>query len=179
MTTELKRHADGERWLPIPGYEGRYDVSDHGRVRRLKVSYGRALPAPEIATLKRAGRYWSAQLSHSGFRTREYIHRLVLLAFVGPAPAGREAAHVDGDTGNNRLANLMWATRSENAEHRRAHGTMPIGEACINAKLTEAAVREIRAMPRSYNASATARRFGVSRSLVRLVKAGKVWAHVC
>ena len=32
MTTTV----DAERWLPVVGWEGRYEVSDHGRVRTVE-----------------------------------------------------------------------------------------------------------------------------------------------
>lgn len=178
MTTEPKRHADGvETWLPVIGYEGLYEVSDLGRVRRMCASYGRA-SEPIVVTAKRAGcAYLAAQLTN-GKRRREYVHRLVLAAFVGPAPKGHQCAHLDGDKRNNRLDNLCWATISENAEHRREHGTMILGENHANAKLNGAAVRAIRALSGRVNATAVARRFGVSRTLIRKIRAGEGWSHV-
>jgi hypothetical protein len=55
------------------------------------------------------------------------VHHLVLEAFVGPRPAGHEAAHGDGDKTNNALANLRWATPKENAADRYRHGTVLFG----------------------------------------------------
>jgi hypothetical protein len=49
------------------------------------------------------------------------IHRLVLAAFMGPCPSGREAAHWNGDKSDNRLANLRWATPDENASDKIRH----------------------------------------------------------
>lgn len=46
-------------------------------------------------------------------RTRS-VHQLVLEAFVGPRPEGMYGLHWDDDKNNNRLANLRWATPSEN-----------------------------------------------------------------
>lgn len=42
------------------------------------------------------------------------VHTLVLTAFVGPRPEGREALHGDNGVHDNSLDNLRWGTRSEN-----------------------------------------------------------------
>src|SRR5215471_1608313 len=44
-----------------------------------------------------------------------FVHRLILEAFVGPCPKGMEARHLNGDRQDNRLVNLAWGTRLENA----------------------------------------------------------------
>lgn len=51
------------------------------------------------------------------------MHRLVLSAFVGPAPEGMEALHRDGSRANNRIANLAWGTHAQNQRDQLAHGT--------------------------------------------------------
>jgi hypothetical protein len=45
-----------------------------------------------------------------------------MLAFVGPRPEDREIAHWNGDRADNRLVNLRYATKSENALDRVRHG---------------------------------------------------------
>jgi hypothetical protein len=52
------------------------------------------------------------------------VHRLVCEAFHGPAPDGRECAHLDGNQLNNRADNLAWVTHKENVAHMIAHGTI-------------------------------------------------------
>src|SRR5262245_50618733 len=42
------------------------------------------------------------------------VHRLVLLAFVGPCPGGMECCHANDDRQDNRLSNLRWDTRGNN-----------------------------------------------------------------
>src|SRR5271166_1685861 len=50
---------------------------------------------------------------------RYFGHTLVLLTFVGPCPEGYECRHLDGNPANNRLRNLAWGTRLENAADQR------------------------------------------------------------
>lgn len=110
-----------ERWLPVPGWEGLYFVSDHGRVR----SEDRVIERRDGVRQPRRGRvlkpfpvpsgHLVVTLGHSP-RKQEYIavHRIVLNAFVGPLPAGMETLHRDDDPTNNHLGNLRYGTRSEN-----------------------------------------------------------------
>ena len=51
------------------------------------------------------------------------MHRLVLAAFVGPLPEGKEVCHNNGNPGDNRLENLRYGTKSENNLDRVKHGT--------------------------------------------------------
>lgn len=109
-----------ERWQPIPGFEGHYDVSDMGRVRsHSRLSQGRDLRQHITAGYHRVslcawdlGRQKKAHL----------VHRLVLTAFVGPCPEGMEALHINGNSSDNRLCNLRWGTRAENVADQVAHG---------------------------------------------------------
>lgn len=119
---ELYRFIPGvEQWRPIPGYEGRYEVSDHGQVKSLlhKISF----------IMKQQTDKW-------GYRTIKlcpykrvnqgngcFVHRLVLLAFVGECPNGMEGSHKNSDTEDNSLSNLLWETQAENAERKRTNGT--------------------------------------------------------
>lgn len=106
-----------ERWLPIPGFEGLYDVSDMGRVRSSRAGRVRSATAHPSGHLK-------IQLHKNGVRHDWYVHQLVLLAFVGPCPEGMEGCHFpDRSPSNNRLDNLRWDTRSGNRRDAIAHGT--------------------------------------------------------
>jgi hypothetical protein len=109
-----------ERWLPIPGYEGRYDVSDQGRVR----SWTRSLRDPHLLRqhLNGAG-YLQVKLCRDRAVNTARVHLLVLLAFVGPRADGLVCRHLDGDSNNNVLSNLRYGTYAENAQDRVRHGT--------------------------------------------------------
>jgi hypothetical protein len=107
-------HAD-EQWRPVPGFEGKYEVSDLGRVKSLRWTPPRILrPGPS--------NYGHLSVA-LGQRNTRMIHQLVLLAFVGPRPPGQEARHLDGDPANNRLDNLCWGTRGDNIRDAVRHGT--------------------------------------------------------
>jgi hypothetical protein len=107
-----KGDDDMEVWKLVPGYDGKYEVSDHGRVRNRTKELARAIMRSGHLTV------------HLGRQTH-YVHRLVLFAFVGVPPANTqriEARHLDGNPANNSLANLTWGTVVENRADRRRLG---------------------------------------------------------
>lgn len=119
-----------ENWRPITGYEGRYEVSNVGRVRSLD----RVTPHNTSANGQtRTGRVLSPRLNRSGYPTiglrsgklvRNFfsVHRLVAVAFV-PNPDGKpQVNHIDNDRANNRWDNLEWTTQTENLAHMTAQG---------------------------------------------------------
>jgi hypothetical protein len=95
---------DEERWLPVPGYAGFYEVSDLGNV----VSLRRASAAggPLAAQLGTRG-YRVVILSKYGRQRTIPVGRLVLSAFRGPA-LGRRARHGSKGKADDSLANLEW-----------------------------------------------------------------------
>ena len=104
-----------ERWLPVLDWEDRgYQVSDLGNVRgatgkiRKQANHG-------------AG-YRSVGLWDGKRVVTKLVHHLVLEAFVGRKPQGMEALHGDDDHANNRLENLRWGTKQENADDCVANG---------------------------------------------------------
>ena len=110
-----------EIWKPIPGYEGRYQVSDQGRV----MSFVRN----KKGIILRPGRMPQGHLSVALGRGNSHcVHKLVLLAFVGAAPEKYECLHINGIPSDNRLCNLRWGTRSENIKDSYAHGARDIAK---------------------------------------------------
>lgn len=117
-----------ERWLPIPGYEGYYEVSDLGRVRSVPRIVPHAVAPLTIrgrimCTCKSRGGHLRVTLARGGKTVTRSVHALVLAAFVGPRPEGLEGCHGDGDPSNNRLSNLRWDTTSNNHLDAVRHGT--------------------------------------------------------
>ena len=122
-----------ERWLPIVGYEGRYEVSDQGRVRSvdriINDSIGRsyAVAGKPLRPYKMSSGHHIVTVDQTGGAlVRKLVHVLVLESFIGPCPAGMEACHWDDDPSNNRLANLRWDTRSANTHDRVRNGVHPM-----------------------------------------------------
>jgi hypothetical protein len=119
-----------EIWKSIKGFTGRYEVSNKGRVRSLTQVVICEGPVKGRYTsvrrgkILRPGRMPSGHLSVAlGKGNSQCVHKLVLIAFVGPAPEGYECRHLNGDPADNRLENLCWGSRSENIQDAVRHGT--------------------------------------------------------
>jgi hypothetical protein len=170
-----------EQWRPVVGYEGRYEVSDHGRVRSLD----RTVPHPRLGTQFVKGRllrhwvlrngYAQVSLHVNGTEKKETIHRMVLAAFTEVCPDRLVAAHNDGNPLNNHVSNLRWSTQKENINDKRLHGTM---ERSGNRKVTEDMVREVRLNYKKGDAKRIARNLGISVDAVYHIVRGKTWKHV-
>lgn len=104
----------------------------------------------------------------------------MLLAFVGPCPAGQEGRHLDDDADNNRLTNLAWGTRLDDKNDQRKNGCLPLGSGNGRAKLTEDKVREMRQRRRDTGESypKLAKRFGVSCPTAFHACVGNTWKHL-
>lgn len=109
-----------QQWLPIPGYEGRYEVSDHGQVRSLPRTvirsdgHSQGIPSRILKPYALPTGHQVVSLWSDNHRTKHYVHRLVAVAFIGQPATGEEVCHNDGNPANNHVSNLRWGTRSEN-----------------------------------------------------------------
>lgn len=172
--------APRERWRPLPGWEGQYEVSDLGAVRSLRGANGHGpyrRPHPHMLRFQtsRDG-YRIVRLGHRDSMQSHRVHRLVLFAFVGPAPDGHVAGHLNGNRSDNRLKNLRWVTHQENADHQLVHGTRSRGTRHPKCKLTEDQVRAIRRRAHGERYRDLATEFGVSFSSVQAIASGRNWA---
>lgn len=114
-----------ERWLPVVGHPG-YEVSDLGRVRGVDRVVVRSNGAPQTIAGHEVLPFPGNTLGHRKVRLADrprWVHHLVLNAFVGPRPAGMEACHGPGGALDNRLVNLRWGTREDNARDQLRYGT--------------------------------------------------------
>jgi hypothetical protein len=124
----------GYEWRPVPGFLDRYEVSDLGVVRSIpSVSHVKSRWGG-MRTVRRSGQILKPRALPSGYlrvslsgRAEQYIHTLVLTAFVGIRPDGMQCAHLDGNPANNCLSNLAWKTPVENNADKELHGTVMRG----------------------------------------------------
>lgn len=114
-----------EQWRPVVDWEGLYEVSNLGRVKRLgrwsrARDGGRRWTSEKIRKFKRRG------IRFCGNGRVEVIHnvaRVVLLAWVGPPPLNKPfARHLDDNHQNNQLTNLAWGSRQDNSDDAVRNG---------------------------------------------------------
>lgn len=107
-------------WLPLTLAPDRFEVSDHGHVRRIG---GRPLkPAKD-----RRGHMY-LRLMIKGRRRKVFIHRAVALAFLPKEPRRPVVDHRDGNKEHNKVENLRWSSHAANTRNAVATGAHKPGK---------------------------------------------------
>ena len=116
-----------EQWKPVSGFEGKYEVSDFGRIRSLgyevKCYGGAKVVKPRILKpfATRSG-YLEVSL---GRKNKRLVHRLVAEAFIANPENKSDVNHRNLIKTDNRVSNLEWSTRGENMQHAHDNGAFP------------------------------------------------------
>jgi len=172
-----------ETWKSIPGYEGRYEVSDCGGVRasyreqEFDGRWGRLImrfPAKTMTISRTTTGYCYLSLSKNSKSVKHLIHRLVMLAFVGESDL--QVNHKDGDKSNNRIENLEYVTSLQNLRHCIDVLGKKRGEGTGVAKLKTEDIQKIREDKRILREIAA--EYGVTLQAIHMVKTKKNWRHV-
>lgn len=116
----------GEIWQDIAGYEGTYQISNKGNVRRLTfVNNVTSMEKPHmIKPTDNGNGYLIVGLKVNGKRKMRYVHRLVADAFCTKKRGAKVVNHIDYDKYNNAAENLEWCTQKQNVRascHRMRH----------------------------------------------------------
>lgn len=172
-----------ETWKAVVGFEGAYEVSDLGNVRSLDREWAQTSRCGALYTHRMRGRALrpgpmpGGHLSVAiGRSNSQCVHKLVLEAFVGPAPPGHEARHLSGVESDNRLANLKWDTRGNNSRDKKWH------KGARTYKLKPPQIREIkRALAKPYRRGIyerLAERYDVAISTIAAIRDHKTHIDV-
>lgn len=173
-----------QMWRDVDGYEGLYEVSNDGQVRRLQKLLDSAhfegirKPRHLLKQGKNLQGRRQVTLCKDNVPKRFQVHRLVLEAFAGPCPTGMEGKHKDGDHQHNHIDNLEWGTHESNMQDKARHGTQIRGEQSAQARIDEAAVREIRTLAVVMTQRELAAQFGISQVAINHILNGRTWKHV-
>lgn len=99
-----------EQWIKIKETNDRYEVSDHGRVRRTKT-------LKVLTPIVNPYGYLKVRCRVDGVVKNIYNHTLVARYFVSGQRPGTQVNHKDGDKRNNHFKNLEWCTPKQNINH--------------------------------------------------------------
>lgn len=178
MTTETE--TKDVEYRDVPGFPG-YRVGSDGTVWSCRNRGGRGGIGKTWRELKhRAGPHGYRQISflRDGKHVTQYIHRVVLLAFVGMPPEGMQARHYNGVNNDNRIENLSWSTPKENHSDKVQHGTHNRGERHNCVRLSNSDVLSVRSMREAgMKLIVISRRFGISTQHVSRICRGERWSH--
>lgn len=165
-------------WKDIPGYEGIFQVSNTGLVKRIAPGNYSTSEIKKQSTNPKGYKYMT--LRNNGHERSWRVHRLVMLAFEGKCPQGKEVNHIDGNKTNNNLSNLEYVTSKQNRQHAvYVIKTALLGTKNGRSKLNDEKVREIRRLSETgLGHQALANLYHVHRSAISLIIEGKTWRHV-
>lgn len=132
-----------EAWKDVIGYEGRYKVSNTGKV--FKTIDSQLSNIGEVRLHINARGYVTASLYKDGKAKNFVVHRLVAQAFIENKDNKDVVNHKDGNKTNNIVTNLEWCTKSENQIHayetglikRKKYGDGPNAKIVINTQTGE------------------------------------------
>lgn len=177
-----------EEWKDILGLEGRYQVSDLSRVRSLSWEQPHSSGGTSFVKKERVRKFKQPKTNRYiqlGMVTEDgivmiYHHRLVALAWI-PNPENKPFInHKNGIKWDNRIENLEWCTKSENAKHSFATGLQSNkGEKSPMHKLTEKEVLSIRARYAAGESSwKIFKSLDMSYTNVKDIIAKRTWGHI-
>lgn len=144
-----------ETWKSVKGYEGIYEVSDHGRFRSVDRvrSHGKNMPDKKRVikgkilkqqlnkgTCSNVMPRYQLRLSKDGVTKSIQVHRIIAETFFGNAD-GLEVNHKDGNPLNNHIDNLELISRNENIKHAFVNGLIATSKAVV--KLDPETLEEI------------------------------------
>jgi hypothetical protein len=174
-----------EIWKDIEGYDGRYEISNHGNVRNkgyvVEDSWGRKRKIAKrvMKNSLDANGYFRVNLPIGGKAKVIHIHVLVCRHFVSRVYGKNSVNHIDGNKLNNHFSNLEWCTQRENIQHAFRTGLVNnTGENHGYSKLTNEQVLEIRSLEGQFIQKDIGKMFGISREQVGTILRRQQWKHI-
>jgi len=160
--------------IAIASFDG-YGVSRDGRVWTKRNRWG-LTDWREMKPLVHRKGYQRVCLYKMGSKKYRFIHRLVAEAFLGEVAPSMQINHINGIKTDNRVENLEICTCSQNIIHSRSVLGIGVGSRHGRSKLTESDIPAIRNSQESCVVCAS--RYGVSKSTIKAIRAGRIWRRV-
>jgi len=162
-----------EIWKDIEGYEGKYLVSNFGRIKSMP---NKSWNSERILKpLKQT--YCFIDLCKDAKVKKFTIHRIVAKAFILNNQYKPDVNHINGDKHDNRVENLEWVTKSENQKHAAKLGLINCkGSRNSQSKLTEDIVIAI--FNSNKRTSELSKEYNITQSTICDISKGRSWTHI-
>lgn len=158
-----------EKWLPIKGYAGLYEISNRGRVLSFKGNIGKILK-PWI----NAYGYSTICLCNGGIRKSYQIHKLVCYHFVSKYSKGYIPHHKDENKQNNNSDNIIYITRSEHSKIHKPKGKTKKERLTIHQVIQIKMLLKLKV----FTINEIAKKYGVQHLQILRINTGDRWSKI-
>jgi hypothetical protein len=173
-------------WRPIKDYEGLYEVSNYGDIKRLgrTITYpcGRKVVLKDMirARCQNSSGYTIVDLTKNRKGKSYRVHILVAQAFIPNPDNKSQVNHKDFNKTNNHIDNLEWVHPIENTRHAINSKKHNHGEIHYEAKITNNDAKEIYRLYALEGVSAklVAKKFNITTNIVYNIKTKRTWKHI-
>lgn len=154
-------------WRDVVGYEGLYQVSDHGDVRSVdRITTGdrnRKIKGKQLKQTKSTTGYYKVELCKDGHAISTKVHRIVANAFINNPENKPYINHIDNNPLNNFVENLEWCTQKENIQHAIKIGAISYTRKprVATDEIIESVLNEYIPYDREHSIRAISRRLGI------------------
>ena len=166
-----------ENFVSIKGFEGRYSISISGKIKNDITGY--ILNPCSLKSGYNSVKFRVDKNKYKDF----YIHRLIAIHFIPNPENKKEVNHINGNRHDNRIENLEWVTKSENALHAYRIGlnysNPKKGEDWYAANVTNEIVLDIRKMySEGYRNKDICEKYNLLKSQVSSIAKRRTWKHI-
>lgn len=178
-----------EIWKDISGFEGKYQISNFGRIkslsREIRNKFSYYIKPEKIFNKYLNGEGYQIVKLYKGNKNFDnfHLHRLVASAFIPNPNNYLQVNHIDGHPSNNHVNNLEWCTNSQNTKHAYSIGLKDPknyrGSANSSAKITEDVVLNIRKdKSNGLSYDELFQKYNLRKNHISLIINRRIWKHI-
>lgn len=175
-------NMDGEIWVDINGVNGKYQVSNMGRVQSFYKMIGHETRWRLLVAHPDKKGYLRIGIQIGDKKVTQKVHRLVAQHFISNVDNKEQVNHKDFNKANNHVDNLEWVTNSENQKHSYGNNSerhIMKGEENYFSKLKETDIVEIFKLKKEgYSGEYLGNKYNILTKHVFNILRREAWKHV-